>query len=250
MHSLFQNLLFVELAFAVIAFGSLMMISAPYGKFIRPGWGIGLKAKFAWLIMEFPAFLIISAFFLLGKGWENPVLIIFLIIWQSHYFHRTFIYPFQMRGKNKDFPFLLVLFALTFNYINGFINGYDVFLNKTYPVSWLYSPNFLAGLFIFILGYFINKQSDNILKNLRTNQEKDYKIPYGGLFSKISNPHYFGEILEWGGWAILTWSPAGLAFFIFTMGNLLPRAIQNHKWYRENFADYPTNRKILIPYIF
>ena len=43
---------------------------------------------------------------------------------------------------------------------------------------------------------------------------------------------------------------AGVAFAMFTVCNLLPRAIANHHWYREQFSDYPTDRKILLPGIF
>ena len=50
---------------------------------------------------------------------------------------------------------------------------------------------------------------------------------------------YLGEIVEWGGWALLTWSPTGLAFFVWTVANLAPRAWSHHRWYHEKFPDYP-----------
>ena len=59
-----------------------------------------------------------------------------------------------------------------------------------------------------------------------------------------------GEILEWTGWAVATWSLGGLAFCVFTAANLIPRARSNHRWYRENFSDYPPNRRALIPEVF
>jgi len=39
-------------------------------------------------------------------------------------------------------------------------------------------------------------------------------------------------------------------FAIWTMANLVPRALAHHRWYRETFADYPPGRKALIPYLF
>ena len=36
-------------------------------------------------------------------------------------------------------------------------------------------------------------------------------------------------------------------FFIWTFINLVPRAISHHKWYKDNFKDYPKNRKAIIP---
>ena len=48
----------------------------------------------------------------------------------------------------------------------------------------------------------------------------------------------------------MTWSLAGLAFALFTACNLAPRAIANHRWYRQQFPDYPPRRRILVPGIF
>ncbi len=56
-----------------------------------------------------------------------------------------------------------------------------------------------------------------------------------------------GEIIQWAGWALLTLSPAGLVFLIWTIANLVPRALAHHRWYRETFPDYPEERKALVP---
>ena len=66
---------------------------------------------------------------------------------------------------------------------------------------------------------------------------------------KLSNPNYLGEFIEWLGWAIMTWSWAGLVFFLWTVCNLFPRAISNHNWYQNKFEDYPKERKAVIPNI-
>jgi protein-S-isoprenylcysteine O-methyltransferase Ste14 len=96
----------------------------------------------------------------------------------------------------------------------------------------------------------LNVSSDTIVRELRRNNETGYGIPLRGAFRWISNPNYLGELVEWTGWAILAGNPAGWAFAFFTFCNLFPRAISNHKWYRERFRDYPVKRKIIIPYIF
>jgi len=62
----------------------------------------------------------------------------------------------------------------------------------------------------------------------------------------ISCPNYFGEIIEWFGWAIATWSLAGLAFAIFTFSNLVPRALAHHRWYLSKFPNYPKKRRAII----
>jgi len=47
----------------------------------------------------------------------------------------------------------------------------------------------------------------------------------------------------------LTWSVSGTVFFLWTIFNLVPRAISHHHWYKEKFEDYPKERKIIIPKI-
>ena len=95
----------------------------------------------------------------------------------------------------------------------------------------------------------INWQSDNILIHLRKLGEKGYKIPHGGFFKWISCPNHFGEIIEWTGFAIMTWSLSGLSFAIWTAVNLIPRALDHHKWYKDTFSDYPQKRKAVIPFL-
>ncbi len=75
-------------------------------------------------------------------------------------------------------------------------------------------------------------------------------MPRGGLYAFISCPNYFGEIVEWTGWAIATWSVAGASFALWTAANLIPRARAHHRWYREQFADYPAERRAVLPFFY
>ena len=96
----------------------------------------------------------------------------------------------------------------------------------------------------------MNYHSDSILRNLRKPGERGYKIPYGGAFHWVSAGNYFGEIMEWFGFAIASCSIAGLAFALFTFSNIGPRGYSNHIWYKKQFkGEYPRNRKAVIPYI-
>jgi protein-S-isoprenylcysteine O-methyltransferase Ste14 len=133
--------------------------------------------------------------------------------------------------------------------MNGLANGYDVFHFNSYNNSWLFSWQFITGILLFILGFVINKTADEKLRNLRNMNPSEYVIPKGWLFEYIACPHYLGELIEWAGWAIMTWSLAGFAFFIFTFANLFPRAIASHKWYKATFPGYPTVRKAIIPFL-
>ena len=73
------------------------------------------------------------------------------------------------------------------------------------------------------------------------------ELPATVMFLYVSCPNYLGELLEWAGWALATWSLGGLAFFVYTAANLVPRARSNHRWYRGRFEDYPESRRAVIP---
>jgi steroid 5-alpha reductase family enzyme len=118
-------------------------------------------------------------------------------------------------------------------------------------VEWLSDPRFIFGLALFFFGFVVNIQSDNILINLRKPGETGYKIPYGGFYRYVSCPNYFGEIMEWVGFAIMTWCIPGLIYMLWVALPLFAQAIEAHRWYNDKFGDeYPKNRKAIFPGIF
>ena len=93
-----------------------------------------------------------------------------------------------------------------------------------------------------------SSSSGNILIGIKK-KHNDYQIPNGFMYKYISCPNYFGEIIEWVGFYIVTASAPALVFVFWTMCNLIPRAISNHNWYLNKFSDYPKNRKAVIPFL-
>lgn len=247
MDYIYQPLLISEFFFAIITFVILLKIKAPYGRHINTNFGPLIPSKLGWIIMESPSVIIMFYFYLNSS--VNLVATIFIAIWQIHYLQRTFIFPLFMKGSNKKIPILIVIFSILFNSINAFINGYFIFIISSYENSWIYNWYFIFGLVLFIVGYIINVHSDHVLRSLRVNGDKAYYIPKKGMHKLVAAPNYLGEIIEWCGWALLTLSLPGLAFAIFTIANLVPRALSNLNWYNQEFSDYPKNRKALIPYI-
>jgi 3-oxo-5-alpha-steroid 4-dehydrogenase 1 len=227
----------------------LLRVTAPYGRHHRPGWGPRLPSRAAWFTMELPALLVIGWLVLGNPAGAAAVAWVPLAFWLLHYGYRTLIYPLLMRSSGRTFPVLLVVFAIAFNILNGYNNANALIAGGASGEP-LLTPHFLAGTLLFWTGFAIHCHADHVIRSLRRPGDGGYRIPRGGLFRHVSSPHYLGEILQWTGWAILTWSLAGLAFALFTFCNLAPRAISNHRWYRQKFADYPRNRRILVPGIF
>jgi 3-oxo-5-alpha-steroid 4-dehydrogenase 1 len=58
-----------------------------------------------------------------------------------------------------------------------------------------------------------------------------------------------GEIVEWGGFALMTWCLPTTSFFAWTVVNLVPRALDHHRWYRKKFDNYPPSRKAIVPFV-
>ncbi len=229
----------------------LFFLTAPYGRHhASKGWGPSIPAQAGWLFMELPAVLVPILCMLLSTREQNIVIWLFLGIWLFHYIHRTFIYPFRMRMNGKKMLLLIASLAFLTNVSINYANfRWLTELGPLYPKSWLTNPRFLCGAAVFFVGFAINFHSDELLRKLRKPEETGYKIPKGGLYRWVSCPNYFGEILEWTGWFIATSSLPALAFLVWTISNLLPRAISHHRWYKETFDDYPSERKALIPYI-
>jgi 3-oxo-5-alpha-steroid 4-dehydrogenase 1 len=173
---------------------------------------------------------------------------VFFVMWQAHYVHRAFVYPFTLRSPSRRMPVVVVAMAVVFNTVNAYINGRFLFtLGLNYPVSWFADPRFVAGVGVFAAGYIVNRRSDWLLRQSRGAGERPYCRIEEGLFRYICCPNYFGEILIWTGWAIATWSLAGLSFALWTAANLLPRARAHLRWCRDYFEDYPEGRKAVIP---
>ena len=247
----YQIVLAAVFILSPIVAGMLFFISAPYGRYARPKWGFMIPRRWAWVIMETPAVVVPLYYFVVSDRRAQLVPIIFFMLWQAHYFWRSYIFPFRLRvKKGAGDPITIILFAFIFTSSNGYLQGRWLFhLGPELGVEWLYDPRFIIGLLLFVGGYFINHQSDEILRNLRKPGETGYKVPHGGAYRWVTCPNYLGELIEWIGWAILTWSWAGVAFAVWTAANLLPRALEHHKWYHETFDDYPKERKALIPYL-
>ncbi|MCA9719792.1 MAG: DUF1295 domain-containing protein [Myxococcales bacterium] len=247
--ALYQYALWFVLIFAAINFVSLWFVVAPYGRHLRKGWGPTLNPRLAWIVMEAPSPICFALIYFSSPRAGELVPLSLAALYLLHYVYRSFIYPLRTRGGARK-PVATVSLAIIFNVCNGSINAYAITeLAPHLQSSWLYDPRFLFGVALFAFGYAVNHQADAILRGLRAPGERGYKIPYGGLYRWISCPNYFGEILEWIGFAIAAWTPAAAAFALFTASNLIPRAVAHHRWYHAKFSGYPRERKAVIPHL-
>ena len=190
------------------------------------------------------------AYFLAGTRFDGPANIVMFCLFIIHYLNRAIISPIASRHARSTvsfwIPILSTLVNAIFHYVNADYIGSAYFCNGYY-----YDPRFILGIIIMVTGFIINRVADGLLICLREGYKDDsYKIPKGPLFYLISQPNYLGEMIEWFGWALLTWSLAGVVWFLFVCSTQIPRARANHMWYKKELDDYPTRRKALIPFIY
>lgn len=248
--SFHRALLWGFLAVALVTFPFLFFVTAPYGRHEKRSWGPTIDNRLGWVIMESPSALVFFVCWWLGGRPTDPCSLVFLLLWELHYVHRAFIFPFRIKGNQKRMPIAIMGSALTFTSINGYLNGRFLFYFAGYGRAWLADPRFFLGALVFLVGFALNQHADWVLFNLRKPGETGYKIPHGGLYRFVTCPNYFGEMIEWIGFALCTWSMPALVFALWTIANLLPRARSHHKWYLEKFPDYPKERRALVPFLF
>ncbi|KAK8359764.1 hypothetical protein V6Z11_A04G119100 [Gossypium hirsutum] len=218
--TLFHYCLLTLYIIALPTWISLYFLQAPYGKHNRPGWGPTISPPLAWFLMESPTLWLTFFLFPSGQHFYNPKSFLLISPFLFHYFNRTVLYPLRLARnttQTRGFPVSVAFMAFGFNLLNGYLQA----------------------------------RADKVLVGLKKQGDGGYKIPRGGLFELVSCPNYFGEIMEWFGWAVMTWSWVGFGFFLYTCANLMPRARATRLWYLEKFKDdYPKDRKAVIPFIY
>lgn len=197
-----------------------------------------------------------ESFVLSDRPGANPAPIarVFLAAYALHYTYRIGVYPLLLRtGGRKNITFENLAHTAVWHLCNEGLLGYWLTERCDYDVAtWLASPQFLAGGLLFAAGFAICVSHDSFLIALRRRGEPrgSIRVPEGGLFEFVANGNFLGECVEWLGFAIMTWSGPALAFFIWSLANLVPTAIANDRWYRRELGDkYPAHRKAFIPFV-
>ncbi|KAK4377533.1 hypothetical protein RND71_003829 [Anisodus tanguticus] len=257
--NVYNFIIFFIFLMALPTFILAQLFTSPYGKHhSSSSSGTTISPPIAWAFMESPTLWLTFLIFRFGKNYANPLAYLLISPFLFHYTNRTIIYPLRLyfgskpnsKKSTSHFPLNIAVTAFIYNILNSYIQCRWVSHYANYESNEWFWVRFCGGLIVFGLGMVVNVWADGVLLGLKS-QGGGYKIPRGGLFEYVSCPNYLGEIVEWLGWALMTWSWAGLAFFVYTCANLVPRAVSNHKWYVEKFGeDYPKNRKAVFPFLY
>lgn len=252
----FNHFMFVVALVGLCAFILLFFVDAGYGKMRTSKWGPAINNKIGWFVMEMPVFVVVAYYWIISDvKWQIPYLL-FFIIFEFHYFQRSFIFPFLMKGHSK-MPISIMFLSVIWNVINGLVQGEWLFhlapkYSDLYTSVWVTDPRFIIGTLIFIAGWIINIHSDHVIRTLRKPGDTNHYLPKKGLYKYVTSANYLGEITEWLGFAVLTWSWAGALFFWFTCCNLIPRANSIYHRYAQEFTEEfdSMHLKRIIPFIY
>jgi len=245
----FAVFLWTMAATAVVVFLALLKIEAGYGIAYTPKWGPSVNNKLGWVLMEAPVFIIMLALWLASPRRFEVAPMVMCLIFELHYFQRSFIFPLMMKGRSR-MPLAIMLMGVLFNSLNALMQGGWIFYVSApdrYAASWLCSWQFILGILIFAFGMYTNLRSDSIIRHLRKPGDTKHYLPRGGMFRYVTSANYLGELMEWVGFAILTWSWAGAVFALWTFANLAPRALKINARYNKEFG--PLTQKAIIPFV-
>lgn len=232
----------------VLVLPMTLWYTAPFGRHTSRNFGPLMNNRLGWWLMESPTWWLFPICFLSQASHNATAAWVLFGLWLIHYINRGWVFPYRIRTIGKQIPVLVVGCGFVFQLVNGYLNGTALTqCHEQYTAVRLGEPLFWGGGLIFIIGWGINVWSDEVLLKLRRPGETGYRVPQNGLFRWISCPNFLGEIIQWCGWALMCWNLAALSFAVWTVANLVPRALAHHRWYQRQFADYPTDRTALIP---
>ena len=253
MRETFDIFLIVMAVLALVVFIALHFFEAGYGSLFDRRYGRPIPNRIGWVLMESPVFILMCILWLCSERTLQAAPLTLFILFQAHYFQRSFIFPLLIRGNSK-MPVGIVLMGMVFNTLNALMQGGWIFYISPadYYDDWFTRPYIYIGGAIFIVGMAINLHSDAIIRHLRKPGDTRHYIPRGGMFRYVSSANYFGEFLEWTGFAIASWSWAGAVFAWWTFANLAPRAASLRRRYEQMFGEEFTklHRKRMIPFIY
>ena len=145
--SQFDSFLTIMVAIAVVVFIALYFVEAGYGKMISSKWGPAINNKVAWVLMECPVFIVLLYMWMQSDRQWNAAPFIFFLLFELHYFQRSFIFPIILKGKSK-MPIAIMAMGMVFNTLNGFMQGEWIFYlspEDMYTAEWLATPQFILG---------------------------------------------------------------------------------------------------------
>lgn len=167
----------------------------------------------------------------------------------AHYVKRELETLFIHRFSSETMPFTN-LFKNCGHYwvIFALLVGYFLF-HPLYTEPTYLSTNVRYVLIaLFAVFEILNFLTHNVLKNLRKPGTTERGIPKGYGFELVSCANYFWETLSWGSYAVLSGCLTSYIFLGVSFFQMTDWALKKHKRYKQEFPNYPKERKAIVPF--
>ena len=253
MEHAFDIFLTVMALLALAVFIALHFFEAGYGYLFNRRYGPPIPNKIGWVLMESPVFILMCVLWATSDRMGQAGPLTLFLLFQAHYFQRSFIFPLLIRGNSK-MPLGIVLMGMVFNTLNALMQGGWIFWVSPdgYYDNWFSQPWIYIGGALFIAGMAINLHSDRIIRHLRQPGDTRHYIPRRRHVPlRLVGQTTSGELLEW---VASPWPRVvGRAVFAWwTFANLAPRAASLRRRYEREFSEEfsKLRRKRIIPFIY
>lgn len=109
---------------------------------------------------------------------------------------------------------------------------------------------------LFMYAWYHQFESNLILARLRQRPDgsvatQKHLVPSGGFFELVSSPHMLFEVLLYVAvYMLLPHNSSWLFVLCWVLTNQIENAWLTHKWYLATFAEYPSDRRVIFPWLF
>uniref|UniRef100_A0A1B0DIY8 Polyprenal reductase n=1 Tax=Phlebotomus papatasi TaxID=29031 RepID=A0A1B0DIY8_PHLPP len=140
----------------------------------------------------------------------------------------------------------------TLNNAQGFVTTTGNTLVSREQFTW----RIIIPTAVFAFAWWHQFRSNVILARLRRDSKgnvvtEKHSIPRGGFFEVVSSPHMMFECLIYLSLILmLPGNTLWLLICLWVVSNQCQVAHWTHEWYKENFPEYPKERKAIIPWTF
>lgn len=204
----------------------------------------------AWLVLG-GGYELVTGWFGQSTDWPDPTRARILLVCAVIYFLRHGLTLFYLLARRIDWSevFGLVAFFALFE-LGLLLVGGGVFRETAIALSWLD----IVALGLYFFGSYLNSVSEIQRKVWKKDPSNKGQCYTGGLFRYSMHINYFGDIVLFTGWSLLTaecWT-LGLPVFMLIMFMLIhipPLDQYLAERYGDEFEVYRSKTKRLIPLI-
>lgn len=222
--------------------------ATPYGKFSRNTEGVMISGRNNMLLIYTPALILNTASLINPATFAGSQLLALCLT--IHFLKRVletlFLHKYSTKVNCSVGAFIGVYYTL--------VSWIILHFNKLAEVGLRGGPKeSILGVLLFAFGEVGNFYHHYLLARLRREKgdvDQKYMVPEGGLFSRVTCPHYLFELLAWLGISLISQEIHSYLAFASMASYLGGRSVSQTKWAQKNIEGYPKERKNIVPILF